>query len=104
MLKDNSVVFNRPVKVQEAKPLTWIYPPPNAEEIVFCKFCVLSKRLIMLTARSNILFYRLEKKVSTQEQVITYDMLKDSEGKGLQYDIRTIEICCTEVPPVDHVK
>jgi hypothetical protein len=52
----------------------------------------------MLTASSNIMFYRLEKKVAVLDKMIYLKDLKDNEGNALIYKIVAIEIASTEVP------
>ena len=78
-----------------------IYPPPNAEDIKAVKFCTFNKRIVILTANDNILFYKLEKKVAVLEQTIFPEMLKDSEGKTITGKICSMEIASNEVEQFD---
>ena len=70
MLNDSSLVMTKPKPEQDTKVISMVYPPPNAEDIVQARFCSAMKRLILFTAKNNILFYRLEKKVTVLEKTV----------------------------------
>ena len=101
MLKDTSIMLTRPKIEQDTKILTMIFPPPNSDSVLQVRFCTLTKRIVILTQRNRMLFYRLEKKVSVLEKTIFPEQLRDTENRPLFYQINCLEIGCNQVPSVD---
>ena len=81
--RDNSIKLLQPKPKHDAKVLTTIFPPPNAEEIKDIRFCTIIKRIVIMQQSGTLCFYKLERQTSILEKIIQPSDLKDAQGQAL---------------------